>query len=119
MSTPPSSDPATPSDAGLPALERLRVRIEEAAAEIERLRAANASLAERVQELTADAVARADEEPAPALTLEGDPADLRKKVESFIEAIDQILAEPGTPVADAAEAEAVESDSEASPDSAS
>ena len=116
MSTQPYPDPATPSDAGLPALERLRVRIEEAAAEIERLRAANASLAERVQELTADAVARADEEAAPALKLAGDPEDLRKKVESFIEAIDQILAEPGTPVA---EAEAVETGGDASPESAS
>ncbi len=108
MTTPPSSDPAaaTSSDAGLPALERLRQRVEAAAAEIERLRAANASLAERVQAL-ADEVADGDD--LPSLTLEGDPDELRTKVERFIDAIDQMLADPATRVTDAP-SEAVEAD---------
>lgn len=124
MSTPPSSDPAAAatSDAGLPALERLRIRIEAAAAEIERLRAANAELAERVQELAAVDVARTDGDGLPTLTLEGDPAELRKKVETFIEAIDRMLAEPAThdtPAAASADAtEAVEATGEPSPESA-
>ncbi len=96
MSTAPLSETpdATSSDPALPAMERLRGRIEAAAAEIERLRAENAALAERVQVLAADDVARGDDDALPTLTLEGDPADLRKKVESFIEAIDRMLAEP-------------------------
>ena len=102
MSTPPSPDPAAASpDMGLPALERLRERIETAVAEIERLRAENAALAERVQELADDAVAGGDGSGLPALTLEGDPADLRKKVEAFIEAVDRMLAEPATTAGDA------------------
>ncbi|MEP0545484.1 MAG: hypothetical protein ABJF88_00980 [Rhodothermales bacterium] len=119
MSTPPSSDPAATasSDAGLPALERLRGRIEAAAAEIERLRSANAALSDRVQELAAADVARTDGDALPTLTLEGDPAELRKKVESFIEAIDRMLAEPATRDTPA-ETEAAEANGEPSPESA-
>ena len=101
MSNPPPSDLDAAPDPGLPALERLRERIEAAVAEIERLRTANAALAERVQTLADDAVARSDDSGLPTLTLEGDPADLRNKVESFIEAVDRMLAEPGTPIAEA------------------
>jgi hypothetical protein len=118
MSTPPSSDPAAAasSDAGLPALERLRGRIEAATAEIERLRSANAALAERVQELAAADVARTDDA-VPTLTLEGDPDELRKKVEAFIEAIDRMLAEPATRETPA-ETEAAETNGEPSSESA-
>ena len=97
MSTPPPPSPTAPepSDEGLAALERLRKRVEAAAAEIERLRTENAALAERVRELAAHDVARGDGGAGLSLTLEGDPSALRKKVEGFIEAIDQMLAAPG------------------------
>lgn len=102
MSTPPPPPPTTPgsSDEGLAALERLRKRVEAAAAEIERLRAENVALAERVRELAAHEVASGDGEAAP-LMLEGDPDALRKKVEGFIEAIDRMLAVPDTSGEDA------------------
>lgn len=102
MSTPPPPSPSAPgpSDEGLAALERLRNRVEAAVAEIERLREENAALAERVDELTAHDVVRG--ESAPALPLEGDPEALRQKVEAFIEAIDRMLAVPGSPDEEAA-----------------
>lgn len=98
---PPQTPASSPSDEGLAALERLRKRVEAAVAEIERLREENEALAERVQELAAHDVARGDGEAVPALTLEGDPEALRKKVEGFIEAIDRMLAVPDTPDEDA------------------
>lgn len=109
--SPPSSDPAAASsDAGLPALERLRTRIESAVAEIERLRTENAALAERVHQLADEAAAREDD--ALALTLDSDPDALREKVETFIEAIDQMLAEPSASGDDAGTAPDSEPSSE-------
>ena len=66
-------------------------------AEIERLRAENAALAERVAALAAHDVARSEGGEEPALRLEGDPEALRKQVEAFIEAIDRMLAVSGAP----------------------
>ena len=88
MSPPPAS--ARPSEnplRGLAALARLRTRVENAVAEIERLRDENAALAERVGYLE-EAVSG---EP-PVLPLDGDPESLRDKVKGFIEAIDRALA---------------------------
>ncbi len=86
MSTPPP--PPDASGHGLRALETLRERIEQAAAELTRLRDENARLADRVEELaelTGDAA---------GVTIEGEPAALREQVEGFIDAIDRMLAEP-------------------------
>ena len=91
MSTPPP--PASPApgsaDEGLAAMEQLRKRVEAAVAEIERLRAENAALAERVETLAAHDIVG---ETTPRLALEGDPDALREQVEGFIEAIDRMLA---------------------------
>ncbi len=87
MSTPPPPDAP---DHGLRALERLRERIEQAAAEIERLRTENTRLAERVAELAALDVSDRIE----GVVIEGDPDRLREQVEGFIAAIDRMLAEP-------------------------
>lgn len=84
-------------DRSLQALERLRARVETAAKEIERLRTENAALTERVRELAALDAAGADPD-ALHLTLDTDPDVLRAKVQSFIETLDRMLAEP---VADA------------------
>ena len=80
-------------------LARLRERVEAAVREIERLRAANASLAARVGELQE---ALGDGGAAPALP--GDPDTLRARVQGFIDALDEVLAtEPaGDAPADAA-----------------
>ncbi len=86
MSTPPP--PPDGSDHGLRALERLRERVEQAAAEIGRLRRENARLADRVEELAALAGEAA------GVTIGGDPAALRQQVEGFVDAIDRMLAEP-------------------------
>ncbi len=70
-------------------LERLRDHVKKAARELERLRAENAALTERIRHL----------ETTPAVDLEGtvlafdeDPDRLREKVEGFIQAIDAYLA---------------------------
>ena len=69
-------------------LERLRDRVKKAARELERLRAENAALTERIRQL----------ETSPAVDLEGtvlafdeDPDILREKVEGFIKTIDEYL----------------------------
>ncbi len=88
MSTPPPPD----ADHGLRALERLRERIEQAAAAIEHLRAENTRLAARVDELSAlDLESRVQ-----GVTIEGDPDALREQVDEFIAALDRMLAEPPT-----------------------
>ena len=76
------------------AVARLRERVEDAVAEVERLRAQNAALAERVAALQ-------QEMGNEALALPGgsDPEALRAKIEGFIAAIDDVLAvseEPGS-----------------------
>lgn len=89
------SQRAEPSDGGrsLQALERLRERVEAAAAEIERLRAENAELAARVRELAALEAAGGGAD-ALRLALDEEPEALREKIEGFIAAIDRMLAEP-------------------------
>ena len=83
--------PETPPDSGRPApdasasgggaLGRLRDRVEAAAAEIERLRAENAALAERAS--------------GGGVPLDGDPEALRGTIQGFIDAVDRVL--DGTP----------------------
>lgn len=91
----PRSQRAEPSDGGrsLQALERLRERVEAAAAEIERLRAENAELAARVRELAALDAAGGDATVL-GLSIDEEPEALREKIEGFIAVIDRMLAEP-------------------------
>ena len=74
---------------GSQVLERLRERVETAARELERLRKDNALLARRIAELEARPAVDADQA---FLVFDSDPEALRKKVESFIQAIDAHLA---------------------------
>jgi hypothetical protein len=68
-------------------LERLRNRVEEAALELRRLREENRALAQRVAELEAKPSA-----PGTAvLTVDDPPELLQRKIDTFIEAIDQYL----------------------------
>jgi predicted nucleic acid-binding Zn-ribbon protein len=69
-------------------LERLRDRVEAAANEIVRLRGENARMAADISELRSS-LAEAQE--APKLVFDEDPAELRGKVQGFIEAIDEYL----------------------------
>ncbi len=92
--SPPSFSPSDAAPSETPkasALERLRDRVERAAAEIERLRDENAALAERVRALVEhDALADGE---APALPDIGSGDALREQIEGFIETIDRVLAE--------------------------
>lgn len=72
-----------------PALERLRRQVHRAVEEIERLRAENRALQQRVQELEARPAIGEDQA---FLTLD-DPDALRAQIEGFIETIDAYLAE--------------------------
>ena len=82
-SSSPTADPALPRDGS--ALLRLRERVEAAASEIERLRSENVRLAERL--------ARTDGASGPALPMgDQDPAALRASIQSFIDAVDRVLA---------------------------
>ena len=67
------------------ALARLRDRVEEAASEIERLREENARLAARVERIGAG---------GPGVSVDGDPAQIRASIQSFIDAIDRVLDTP-------------------------
>lgn len=81
------------ADRSLQALDRLRERVEAAAAEIERLRTENADLAERVRSLAALEASGADPD-ALGVAFDEDPEELRARVQHFIDAIDRMLAEP-------------------------
>ena len=91
--TPPRDDDAGRPDGGRPewpALDHLRERVETAAREIERLRAENAALAQRVLELQ-----DARDHQAPSFSFGGGAEDteaLKAQVQSFIETIDGLLA---------------------------
>lgn len=74
---------------GTQALERLRDRVQAAAGEILRLREENAALAERITRL--ESRAGGDIETGTLLHLDEDPEAIRRKVNGFIEAIDQYL----------------------------
>lgn len=72
-----------------PALERLREKVHRAADEIERLRAENRVLKQRVEELEARPAIGEDE----AFLKLDDPDALRAQIEGFIDTIDAYLAE--------------------------
>lgn len=99
--SPPAPDPPprTPDEEArreLDGLRRLRERVAAAAREIERLRAENADLAERVASLEA---AGGDAAAGGGLVLPGidGPEELRETVQGFIDTIDRLLAEPAEP----------------------
>lgn len=99
----PTASPSPASSEGPPrrewrALAQLRDRVEQAAAELVRLRAENEALAARVAEMEAGGGGL-----VPAGT---DPEALKKQVRRFIEAVDQAI-------------EAAEGGSESAPASAS
>ena len=92
----PRPDGATPRPVAPPpsewrALSRLRERVEDAALEVERLRAQNAALAAQVVDLQAGLGA---DSPGLALPASTDPDVLRVRIQSFIDAIDDVLASP-------------------------
>jgi hypothetical protein len=76
---------------GLRSLRRLRDRVQAAAQEIQALRQENAALHLRIAELERS-VRTAGDGGAP-IALEGDPDQLRRKVDGFILAIDRYLEE--------------------------
>ncbi len=76
---------------GLRSLRRLRDRVQAAAQEIQALRQENVALHQRIVELERS-VRPAGDGGAP-LALEGDPDQLRRKVDGFIVAIDRYLEE--------------------------
>lgn len=84
--TTPSPDSASRRDGN--ALARLRDRVEQAAAEIERLRMENAALADRVSRMS---------EGGTGVDVSGDPAQLRTTIQGFIDAIDRVLDGEATP----------------------
>lgn len=87
----PASDVPRPTDEWR-VLDQLRRRVEAAADEVERLRAENQALSERVQTLeTAARNATAEPTYSFAFDTEEDPAVLKSRVRGFIDAIDEIL----------------------------
>ena len=90
MESDASSRSSAPPPAEWRALSRLRERVEDTVREVARLRAQNADLAGRVAELQG----RLDGGEAPAFALGpvADPVALRATIESFIGAIDEVLA---------------------------
>lgn len=81
--------PATPAQA----LERLRARIGDAVRELERLRAENELLAQRVQELEV----AGGRTPDVVLPFADTPEAMREKMDEFIDALDAFLALDGPP----------------------
>ncbi len=82
---PADGQASTPS----PALERLRKQVRRAADELERLRAENRALQQRVAELEARPTVGEDE----IVLRVDDPDALRRQIEGFIETIDAYLDE--------------------------
>ena len=75
---------------GTRSLRKLRDRVERAANELIRLRSENQLLQERIEELEAMPATNDD---AGGLVLDGNPEALKRKVEGFIQAIDDYLEE--------------------------
>lgn len=75
---------------GSSSLKRLRDRVETAAHELKRLREENKALSDRLEQLELNPSV-SDE--GTLLTFEEDPELLRRKIETFIEAIDRYLQE--------------------------
>ena len=86
--TPPTPSPESAPRRDGNALARLRDRVEQAAAEIERLREENAALADRVSRMSEGGV---------GVNVSGDPAHLRSTIQGFIDAIDRVLDGETTP----------------------
>ena len=88
---PPADTPTPTADASARrewrALARLRDRVGAAVEEIERLRAENKALAERVAEL--------EDRPATGLGFDEDPEVLKKKVRRFLDAVDRAIEASG------------------------
>ncbi|MFK7845853.1 MAG: hypothetical protein AB8G77_11160 [Rhodothermales bacterium] len=83
---------ATPSSTGLKgtrSLRKLRDRVERAANELIRLREENAALQDRIEELESTPASNGKD--AGLLMLETDPEALKRKVEGFIQSIDNYL----------------------------
>ena len=80
--------PRTSGLKGTRALRKLRDRVERAALELIRLREENASLQQRIEEMEATPVSRDN---AGLLLLDTDPKALKRKVEGFIQSIDDYL----------------------------
>ncbi len=74
---------------GPQSLERLRDRVQQATEELRRLRLENAALSERISKMESAAPFNLEE--GTAVYLEEDSETLRRKVTSFIEAIDKYL----------------------------
>ena len=81
---------------GTRAIRRLRERVERVALELQSLREENATLQERIVELEASSGGERAEGNVASM-FESDPDALKKKVEGFIQAIDQYLEDNGTP----------------------
>lgn len=79
---------------GTRSLERLKDRIQLAARELKRLRDENAALAQQVESLQQRASGSAE---GIHVVFTEDPAQLREKIETFIETIDQYLAHAAEP----------------------
>ena len=83
---------AAPSSTGLKgtrSLRKLRDRVERAANELIRLREENAALQERIEELESTPAKNGKD--AGLLMLDTDPEALKRKVEGFIQSIDNYL----------------------------
>lgn len=72
-----------------PSLDKLREQVAKAVEEIDRLRDENEALKAQVQELETRPAVELD---GTVLTFSEDPAVLRRKIEGFVNAIDQYLA---------------------------
>lgn len=79
---------------GTRSLERLKDRIQLAVRELRRLRDENAALAQQVEALQQRASGSAEGTP---VVFTEDPAQLRTRIDSFIETIDQYLAHAAEP----------------------
>lgn len=105
MSEPSSSSTAASSgsearEAHAEALERLRTQVGRAAAEIKRLRRETARLENRIRELESNPGLNHD---GTLLPLDAPPEQLRDRIERFIGAIDEQLAQSGALAGDAPE----------------
>lgn len=83
-------DPSEARESSSDALDRLRERVQQAAQEIERLRAEKRRLQARVHELEQRPALDDDEA---FIRLNDDPEALRRQIEGFIETIDAYLDE--------------------------
>ena len=81
--------PRTVGLKGTRSLRKLRDRVERAAHELIRLRDENSALQKRIEELEARPASSGDQ--AGVLLLDTDPETLKRKVEGFIQSIDDYL----------------------------